>query len=118
MPRMILSLAPAPALLSRSVGWPTSDPVGRLEPVEDGRSRRAPLIPEGIAVCLTLVGENGEPADYPVADQAAQPVVAGHLRRPGQQAGCGGAGPRSSQSTARAARSRARQRELIPVHHP
>src|SRR6185312_171254 len=91
MPRMILSLAPAPALLSRSVGWPTSDPVGRLEPVEDGRSRRAPLIPEGIAVCLTLVGENGEPADYPVADQAAQPGVACHLSRLGQQAVCGGA---------------------------
>ena len=32
-----------------------------------------------------------DPADYPIADQAAQPVVAGHLRRPGQQAVCGGA---------------------------
>jgi hypothetical protein len=39
-----------------------SGAAGRLEPVEDGRFRRALLIPEGIAVRLPLVGENGEPA--------------------------------------------------------
>ena len=46
---------------------------GRQEPVEDGRFGCAFFIPKGIAVRLPLVGENGEPADYPVAEQAAQP---------------------------------------------
>ena len=43
------------------------------------------------AVRLSLVGESGEAADYPVAEQAAQPVVADHLSRPGQQPVGGGA---------------------------
>ena len=85
-----------------------SGAAGRLEPVEDGRFRRALLIPEGIAVRLPLVGENGEPADHPVADQAAQPVVASHLSRPGQQAVCRGVVAARSQSKARATRSSAR----------
>ena len=37
------------------------------------------------------MGESGEAADYPVAEQAAQPVVADHLSRPGQQPVGGGA---------------------------
>ena len=107
-----------PALALRGVA--TSGPVGRLEPVEDGRSRRALLIPEGIAVCLTLAGENGEPADDPVADQAAQPVAASHLSRPGQQAVSGGAvaAPLAVHGEGNQVQRAAAQPELIPVHHP
>jgi len=58
----------------------------RLKPVEARRDGRAPFIGQGIAVRLPLAGEMGEPGDRLVAEQAAQPVVASHPGRPGQQA--------------------------------
>jgi hypothetical protein len=70
-------------------------------------------------VRLPLVGKNGEPADGPVADQAAQPVVASHLSRPGQQAVCRGAVAAllAVEGEGDQVQRAAAQPELIPVHH-
>lgn len=101
--------------------WAAAVAVRRCrQPVEDGRDRRALRIPEGMAVRLPLVGINGEPADHPVADQAAQPVVASHLSRPGQQAvGCGVvAAAFAAEGQGDQVQRAAAQPELIPAWWP
>jgi hypothetical protein len=90
-----------------------------LEPVEDGGGGGAVLVRERVAVIRAVVGGGGERGDGAVADQAAQPVGAGHLGGPGEQA-VGRAAVAAAfavQGEDDQVQRAAAERELVPVHH-